>query len=447
MLKLAALAALFAASAVVVDAVNPMMLKKADQFHKARHQKLRAAAHGLALPPDQWFAQTLDHFEPVGSFASWNQRYWVNSTFWKGPSSNAPVFLYIEGEGAGSPVDVVSGQHVELAATHGALIIALEHRFFGASVPTSDLSLSSLRYLSSQQAIGDVSRFIEDYIVPTYKINIPPEGHPELGNPIVTFGGSYPGALSAFLRMSLPHLIAFAFSTSSPVQAEYDFSGYVQVVAAGFSNPIVGGSDQCLAQITQAFQTIDTALRGSAADQASIAKQLGSCSAPASLDDVKLLASNAAGVFMGISQYNLDAGVPGPTIASACQTMLAASDPVSAVAQIWAQTAPGQNCSDNSYQDFITQQVGNTTADPTATGVGIRQWTWMTCIAYSYFQTCEAGCPFSTLMDEASQVKICQDAFDSRMNAQFIADRVDFTNSWFGGYNITATNILYTNGG
>lgn len=32
-----------------------------------------------------------------------------------------PLFLYVEGEGAGSPYDVLSGQHVELAANHSAL--------------------------------------------------------------------------------------------------------------------------------------------------------------------------------------------------------------------------------------------------------------------------------------------------------------------------------------
>lgn len=72
---------------------------------------------------------------------------------WNG---DGPVFLYIEGEGAGNPLDVVQGQHVELAATYGALVIALEHRFFGASIPTPDLSLNSLAVLNSQQAIGDV---------------------------------------------------------------------------------------------------------------------------------------------------------------------------------------------------------------------------------------------------------------------------------------------------
>jgi len=40
----------------------------------------------------------------------------VNTQYWQGANSSAPVFFYIEGEGTGSPYDVVQGQHVELAA-------------------------------------------------------------------------------------------------------------------------------------------------------------------------------------------------------------------------------------------------------------------------------------------------------------------------------------------
>lgn len=44
------------------------------------------------------------------------------------------MFLYIGGEGPQSPVS----QHLlmyQLAKAHGALIVALEHRFYGASQP------------------------------------------------------------------------------------------------------------------------------------------------------------------------------------------------------------------------------------------------------------------------------------------------------------------------
>lgn len=52
------------------------------------------------------------------------------------------------------------------------------------------------------------------------------------------------------------------------------------------------------------------------------------------------------------------------------------------------------------------------------------QWTWMTCTEFSYFQTADPSdpnCPFSPLMDEASQVKLCQDAFSPVMDANFLA--------------------------
>ena len=40
----------------------------------------------------------------------------------------------------------------ELAKEHQGLMIALEHRFYGESRPTKDLSTESLKFLTSQQA-------------------------------------------------------------------------------------------------------------------------------------------------------------------------------------------------------------------------------------------------------------------------------------------------------
>ena len=96
-------------------------------------ERVRDAARdaGLAPPADQFFNQTADHFNvlyptslPRGT-AYWPQRFWTSEAVYKGGDT---LFLYVEGEGAGSPYDVLSGQHVELAATHDALVLALEHR-------------------------------------------------------------------------------------------------------------------------------------------------------------------------------------------------------------------------------------------------------------------------------------------------------------------------------
>jgi len=42
---------------------------------------------------------------------------------------------------------------VHLAEQHSALIVALEHRYYGLSQPFSDLSTANLRFLSSRQAL------------------------------------------------------------------------------------------------------------------------------------------------------------------------------------------------------------------------------------------------------------------------------------------------------
>lgn len=71
-------------------------------------------------------------------------------------------------------------------------------------------------FLSSEQALADTAAFI---------INI----KRELGIPHttkwVTFGGSYAGSLSAWLRMKYPHLVHAAVSSSGPLLAKIDFNG------------------------------------------------------------------------------------------------------------------------------------------------------------------------------------------------------------------------------
>uniref|UniRef100_A0A3Q4HET5 Uncharacterized protein n=1 Tax=Neolamprologus brichardi TaxID=32507 RepID=A0A3Q4HET5_NEOBR len=57
------------------------------------------------------------------------QRFFVNEAYWQHP--DGPVFLYIGGEGPLVEYDVLTGHHSDMAEEHGALLLALEHRFYG----------------------------------------------------------------------------------------------------------------------------------------------------------------------------------------------------------------------------------------------------------------------------------------------------------------------------
>lgn len=48
---------------------------------------------------------------------------------------------------------------VELAPKLGAMLVAVEHRYYGESVPTEDLSTPNLEWLSSKQALADLAHF------------------------------------------------------------------------------------------------------------------------------------------------------------------------------------------------------------------------------------------------------------------------------------------------
>jgi hypothetical protein len=76
-------------------------------------------------------------------------------------------------------------------------VIEAEHRFYGESVPVPPYSTQRLQLLTPQQSLADTARFIlfikNQYNIPNAKV--------------VTFGGSYPGWLSAMMRIRLEDLL------------------------------------------------------------------------------------------------------------------------------------------------------------------------------------------------------------------------------------------------
>lgn len=77
------------------------------------------------------------------------------------------------------------------------------------------MNTSSLEKLTTQQALADIAFFIES-------MN---QKH-EFKNPRwVTFGGSYPGSLSAWFRQKYPELTVGSVASSAPLNLKLNFYG------------------------------------------------------------------------------------------------------------------------------------------------------------------------------------------------------------------------------
>ena len=147
----------------------------------ARHERL-SADHGILRNTTvNYFPQLIDHADPVrGTF---RQRYWVDNTNWDRVAG--PCFIYIGGEGpeSGSP----SGYTAVVGKNVSALLVTLEHRYYGGSIPAPFTDKTTLRTLRVESTMADYDAFMTHV----------EQNVAERPLRWVAVGGSYAGALSA----------------------------------------------------------------------------------------------------------------------------------------------------------------------------------------------------------------------------------------------------------
>lgn len=109
---------------------------------------------------EYYFDQLVDHYNYVDS-PTWKQRYFVISDFFN--VNVGPVLLYICGEYTCPGIPEARKWAVVMAERTQGLILVLEHRFYGKSMPFGSNSLSSenLKLLNTEQALKDLAYFID----------------------------------------------------------------------------------------------------------------------------------------------------------------------------------------------------------------------------------------------------------------------------------------------
>lgn len=322
---------------------------------------------------------------------------------------------------------------MEYAQKFNATVIQIEHRFYGKTHPTADLSTASLRYLSSEQALADVAAFIT-----SLQVKMP------AATKFVTFGGSYSGALSAWFRIKYPHLVVGAIATSAPVLAKLNFVGYHEVVSNSLATSPQGQS--CNAAINYATGILQEMVKTDAG-RAKIVKDFQLCQPQlTTLLDIENFFSSVASNFDGIVQYNKDnrnfeGGAPPPTINDACAIVVGGPDAYQQYVAFnsFMLNVSKQSCFDVSYSEMVNSMRNVSWLSDAAQGG--RQWTYQTCVEFGYFQSSDSvRQPFGSMFPLSFSLQQCVDIYN------ISGPDVNWTNTFYGGLNVSGSNIVFPNG-
>ncbi|KAJ8951298.1 hypothetical protein NQ318_008202 [Aromia moschata] len=382
----------------------------------------------------EYYLQRLDHFNPTNK-VHWSQKYFVNDAYMSDEKN--VVFLYIGGESQASSYWMSNGAWIEFAETHGALLFMLEHRYFGESQPFSDWSTENLRYLSSEQALNDLATFISAM---NDKYELPEDVK------WIAFGGSYAGAMAAWLRQKYPHLVHGAVSSSGPLFAQLDFPEYLQVVI----DDLALHSQECVDNLKEAITQLEDLIQNPNEDEDlnslfsfcdDIAESANSTSDLANL--FELIADN----FAGVAQYHKTTNTL-YNINLVCEILNDESKGnelhrLAEVNNFVEGITDDSSCFDYKYSNIIEKWSNATVI---ASGM-MRQWMYQTCTEFGYYQTSSQEIPvFGSRFPLSFFTQMCVDIFGEKFNETFVGEKVQHTNIFYGGFDIETSNVVFVHG-
>jgi hypothetical protein len=365
----------------------------------------------LAATTEDSLDQVLNHDDP-SDLRTFKQRYYINRGYAVG--ANPPVVLYVCGE-AICEARELGGAVAAQAKKLGAVMVALEHRYYGKSVPLGRLTAENLKYLTIGAALKDLAKF-QQYA----------SDRLGLKGKWITIGGSYPGMLSAFFRQKFPTLTVGSLASSAPVLAKDNFEEYDLHVTQQ-------AGTACAAQMRNVTALVEKALADPARHDA-LKRQFDAERVKDDDDFLYLVADvGAAAVQYGMKDRF-------------CRAISAGGDSIANYADFAKQLFAAFGMS--AYQFSIASAESEDPADY-YTGFGYRSWLWQSCTEFGGFQNAwhEAGVTTrSTRINPDYHRRLCARLFGEAYGK---GPDVAATNHAFYEPLLnseTASNILFTNG-
>ncbi|XP_021844873.2 uncharacterized protein [Spinacia oleracea] len=205
--------------------------------------------HSEGLLSTYNYTQKLDHSDPHS--ITFQQNVMLNDNQWAGAKSGAPIFVLVGGVKDGPETIDDYGLLKLCAIKFQALLVYIEHRFHGESIPLGSIesAMSDYRvrkFLTTEQALKDSVTIIQ-----SLKVNL--SAH---NSPIIVVGIGYGGALAVWLRLRYPEIAIGALASSTQLLyygKNTPGNGYCTTVSNDFKavDPI------CYETIRRSWKAID----------------------------------------------------------------------------------------------------------------------------------------------------------------------------------------------
>jgi Serine carboxypeptidase S28 len=279
------------------------------------------ATKNVSRDVDGKLAATTEHFfhhqyinhlidPPTTKTGTFVHRYYERTEYFGGPGY--PIFIIMGGE---DPLEGLLYPFVynHLAQTFRGYTAALEHRFFGKSLPIEFPSHDELHtLLTPNQALWDAVRFIQ-YKRKELGCSLE-RNHPDYC-PVISVGGSYPGFLSSLMRTIHSDVVDIGYGSSAPFRLyshHTDQYAYYDKITATADSASPGCADAVRTTLYDAQEDIVESLDEQLQD---VAVTYGICrgSVPAYIQTTDVLAQELMLIIAThFANGNMDYYPPGP---------------------------------------------------------------------------------------------------------------------------------------
>ncbi|KAM9962892.1 hypothetical protein ACTFIW_006113 [Dictyostelium discoideum] len=367
----------------------------------------------MPVQPYYIFQQTINHlsYDTIGTF---EQRFSVNKKFVPINGKPKAVFFLVSGEGPLSSEIVNHNPFVQIANETQALIVALELRYYGESMPFLNMNNSNMAYLTTDQILEDLATF-QVFFTNKYQLN---------DIKWIIMGCSYAGTISAWYRLKYPHLVTAAIASSSPFRAELRFTEYDVKVRQNLGAPC-----------SKAFKNLFSYIEHLMIKNNSYVKSKFTCERQ--LDDRMFLYLLSEALTYSV-QYDARFKI----ISGFCPKFVKLTNSSEALLDMFSSYVKNmflfQNVSCDAYNlyEFASNEIDYS---------GTRSWTWQLCREYGWFMVPSGPDSFKpqSLGECWWQNDVCKTLYGRAMRPT-----VDRINMVYGSTNFKyISNVLFTNCG